>query len=64
MKCSAKGCKKRITLLDQEMKCECEKVFCKIHQLSFNHECTFDYFQDNQIKMNLPKVIPSKITQI
>jgi hypothetical protein len=64
MKCSAKGCKKKITLLDQEMKCKCEKTFCKIHRHSFNHHCEFDFYQDNQNNTNLPKVIPSKITPI
>ncbi len=61
MKCAAKECKKKITLLDKEMKCYCEKVFCKFHRLSFNHECSFDYYQYNQNKLNLPKIIPSKI---
>ena len=42
-RCQAKDCKKKLTVVQQSLKCKCEKYFCDNHRLPESHNCTFDY---------------------
>lgn len=55
------NCQKKLGLLDLQLKCKCENVFCIKHRHFKNHNCTFDY-KKNQIKLD--KIIAEKIKKI
>ena len=42
-KCQLKGCKKKLSVV--AMECRCQKRFCKLHFNAESHNCTFDYKQ-------------------
>ena len=40
-------CNKRIPPVNELMcKCKCGNVYCLVHRLSVNHECTYKYMFD------------------
>ena len=39
--CQYGDCKKRIKITDYP--CKCGNIYCKIHKLSENHDCKYDY---------------------
>ena len=39
--CEFDGCKRKLKLTD--FSCKCEKIFCRLHRLPENHNCTYDY---------------------
>lgn len=57
-------CQKKVGLLGVE--CKCTKVFCNLHRLPEEHECTFDYKKHGKERLQKEhkKVIASKITHI
>ena len=63
-RCFYNGCKKKITLVD--FPCKCEHIFCSLHRLPENHECTFDHRQSalNNLSKKLVKVVADKVTKI
>jgi len=40
-KCQLKGCKKKLSVV--AMECRCQKRFCNLHFNAESHNCTFDY---------------------
>ena len=42
-RCCFEGCKKKLTLTQQSMKCRCQMCFCSMHFPFEEHKCTFDY---------------------
>jgi len=42
-RCCFEGCRKKLTLTQQTMKCRCNMCFCSKHFPSEEHQCTFDY---------------------
>jgi hypothetical protein len=42
-RCCFEGCRKKLTLTQQTMKCRCNMCFCSKHFPSEEHHCTFDY---------------------
>ena len=38
-------CNRKLKLTDYV--CKCNKIFCKIHRLPENHECVYDYKENN-----------------
>ena len=42
-RCSFKGCKKKLNLSQQTIKCRCQLTFCSEHFPVEEHNCTFDY---------------------
>ncbi len=54
-KCSFEGCKKKLKTVDKIMGlCRCENVFCKIHRLPEQHNCSFQFIinKDEFIREN------------
>ena len=49
-RCEQKDCKKKIKLM--HFKCKCLKYFCINHCNSEKHSCTFDYYAENQKKLD------------
>jgi hypothetical protein len=41
--CAADGCKHKLDLVCQSLKCKCEKSFCAAHRGAEQHACSFDY---------------------
>ena len=43
--CAFEGCTKKIKITDYP--CKCEKMYCKFHKLPENHNCSYDYKENN-----------------
>jgi hypothetical protein len=58
-------CKRKLGLADFYV-CKCEKIFCKLHRYGSDHSCSYNYFEEQKIKIekNNPIVIPKKIDKI
>ena len=54
-------CNKKLKLTD--IKCKCGIIFCGIHRYPTEHNCSFDFKEQERaiIKKNNPKIIPKKI---
>ena len=57
-------CNKKVGLLPFTCKCDENHKFCMKHR--FDHNCTYDYFKDQQLKLKKenPKIEPPKIKTI
>ena len=64
-RCHVSGCKKKLSLIDLEKKCNCNMSFCMKHFQPFNHNCKFDNKTQIKkiIKENNPKCIHAKINR-
>lgn len=64
--CSLNTCNKRLTLVESDIKCKCNKIFCLKHRYSLYHNCDFDYKKEHkeQLGKKLEKVINDKIKKI
>jgi predicted nucleic acid binding AN1-type Zn finger protein len=56
-RCSHQDCRKKLTLIDLEKKCDCSKSFCMSHFQPFSHNCDFDHKSKTKqiIRENNPK---------
>ena len=56
-RCSHPDCRKKLTLIDLEKKCDCSKSFCMSHFQPFSHNCDFDHKSKTKqiIRENNPK---------
>ena len=56
-RCSHPDCRKKLTLIDLEKKCDCRKSFCMSHFQPFSHNCDFDHQSKTKqiIRENNPK---------
>ena len=50
-KCNCIGCKKKLKLVDLEIKCKCGKSFCKLHKDPTLHKCEYNYKTIDQTKL-------------
>jgi len=59
-------CKKRLTLVEQQMSCRCKKTFCTKHRLASSHDCTFNYVDSTKekLKESMPAVVFDKVTVV
>lgn len=48
VKCSFNECKKRLSLVDESIRCRCDHSFCAKHRDSARHNCTFNYKDMNR----------------
>ena len=48
MKCQKEGCKRKINAINVALKCRCTKVFCAIHRLPEDHDCSSNYKEFNK----------------
>tara|TARA_B100000902_G_scaffold337728_1_gene338804 strand:- start:2987 stop:3199 length:213 start_codon:yes stop_codon:yes gene_type:complete len=63
VKCSYPDCNKKIKLTD--FPCKCDKIFCKIHRLPEDHNCVYNYKEnDVEKKVENMKCISEKINRI
>ena len=63
VKCSYPDCNKKIKLTD--FPCKCDKIFCKIHRLPEDHNCVYNYKEnDVEKKVENMKCISDKINKI
>lgn len=65
-RCSFENCKRKLTLVEQDIKCKCGNVFCAKHRYTNDHNCTFDYKKDykGKLEKQMDKVISEKISKI
>jgi len=58
-------CRRKISVVSA-FDCKCEQLFCKLHRLPFDHNCTFDYKKQAQSKLTTlnPKIVRPKIEKI
>jgi predicted nucleic acid binding AN1-type Zn finger protein len=62
-RCNHKECTKKLRISD--IKCKCEFIFCSLHRLPEQHDCSFNYkSQDFNKIINNMKCISSKIEKI
>jgi predicted nucleic acid binding AN1-type Zn finger protein len=62
--CAIEDCNRKLKLTDYA--CKCKKKFCKIHRLPEDHNCVYDYKENNnkQKKIEAMKCILDKIYKI
>tara|TARA_B100001175_G_C18955335_1_gene377914 strand:+ start:238 stop:453 length:216 start_codon:yes stop_codon:yes gene_type:complete len=62
--CAFEDCNRKLKLTDYA--CKCENKFCKIHRLPEDHNCLYDYKENNnkQKKIEAMKCILDKIGKI
>ena len=67
MKCDFDGCQKKLQLVDTiSGKCKCTKIFCALHRLAENHECTYNHktIIDEQEYIRNNKCVRAKIAAL
>jgi hypothetical protein len=64
--CEDVKCKKKLSILDKELKCKCGKIFCPEHKFFKSHNCTYDYKSeyDKKIMQQNPKLGSHKIDKL
>lgn len=65
MRCSYEGCKKKITLVEQQTNmCRCGMVFCGKHRS--DHNCSFNYREEQrkELQKKMTKITPQKVPDI
>ena len=60
-KCCLEDCNKKLKLIDLSMKCKCNNYYCELHRHPENHNCTYDYRQENMNKVEEMKCIFNKL---
>lgn len=65
-KCGFDNCKRKLTLVEKDIKCKCGSVFCVHHKYPNDHKCNFDYKKDykNKLEKQLDKIICEKVNKI
>ncbi len=66
LKCFVENCNKKISLLRNQLKCKCDKIFCKNHYFYTEHNCKFDFYNEHQIKIEKEnkKIFKEKVSKI
>ena len=51
-------CKKKLTMIEVNFLCKCEKKFCQKHLNPHSHNCSYNYIKEKQdkIKQTNPKM--------
>ena len=64
--CEYKDCKKQISAVEMMMAtCKCNKHFCKLHRLSEQHDCIYNYRNiDTDAEINKLKCVSDRIKRI
>jgi len=59
-RCSKEECKRKLPLTAYT--CRCNLYFCDSHKSPEDHECSYNYFEENQKKMkeNLSSIVFTK----
>ncbi len=67
VRCNFDLCKRKLNIAESiKGKCRCEKTFCSIHRYSNEHNCDFDYQEQNKLKLEKenPKIVAKKVNHI
>ena len=60
--CNHKECKKKLKLVDITMGvCRCNQIYCNMHRLPENHDCSFNFTIDKESFIQSNLCIKSKI---
>lgn len=59
-------CKKKLTLVEQQMPCRCKKTYCTKHRLAASHDCTFNYIDSakEKLKEGMPTATFQKVESV
>ena len=60
-------CQKKLKLIEQTtQRCKCGYVFCKKHKEPNEHQCSYNYFQENSnlLQTKLVPIIAHKIERL
>ena len=59
-RCSKDGCKRKLPLT--AFTCRCNLLFCEHHRPPEEHNCSYDYYNENKSKMeaNLSSIVFTK----
>jgi len=49
-RCNFIGCNKKLSIIDKEIICKCNKVFCPKHRATSSHNCEFIINKDDFAK--------------
>lgn len=52
--CAFQECTKKIKITD--FACKCENYYCKIHKEPLNHNCSYDYKENNKKQKLIEKL--------
>lgn len=67
-RCNLERCNKKLTLMDQELKCRCGYIYCPLHRLPESHTCSFDFITNEKIRLEKTlsqmRCVGSKVTKI
>lgn len=55
------NCKKKLTLVEKSIICNCNHKFCLQHRIPENHNCCYDY---SKYKVNIEGCVREKILKI
>jgi len=63
-KCMFEGCSQKLTLTS--MPCKCEKTYCSKHRHSEDHDCKYDYKQNQKelLSSQMVKVVGNKVDKV
>lgn len=66
VKCNLEKCNKRVSDLLPQLFCKCKKIFCKNHIFFTEHDCNFNFYEENKIKIKSEnkKIFKEKIIKI
>ena len=66
-RCARNDCKKKLSMVEREIKCLCGKCFCSKHRLPEDHYCTHDFSESaekKEEKAEALKCVPEKVAKI
>jgi hypothetical protein len=51
-RCNVKNCNKKLSIAELQIGlCKCNKVYCSKHRIFSNHDCDYNYKQENEKKL-------------
>jgi len=62
--CAHEGCIKKLKLVELNIKCKCNNVYCSEHRYYTDHNCCYDYKKDNNLENKLVLVVSDKVNKI
>ena len=57
-------CKKKLTMIEVNFLCKCEKKFCQKHLNPHSHNCSYNYVKEKQISILLASHNMNEVTRL